>query len=50
MTEVKSIREDILEMIGQFANDPPDGDFQRGYLAALEMIVRDLLTVEEEAA
>ena len=37
--------------IASFDGDPPDNDFQRGYLAALETMYADLfLTAKERAA
>lgn len=30
----------LRKMIGQFDKDPPDTDYQRGYLAALQELLR----------
>lgn len=39
----KAYRETIETMVRSFDNDPPDNDFQRGYLAALHVVAEDVL-------
>lgn len=42
--EYQSVIEYLTSSIGTFVGDPPDSDFQRGYLAALQEVQEMILT------
>jgi hypothetical protein len=41
--EMTAEQTEVLEMINGFIADPPDSDYQRGYLAALLEVYRTVL-------
>ena len=48
MITVEEIKKYIEETISSFKNDPPDTDFQCGYLAAYMSIYEDMFMTREE--
>ena len=46
MTDIEKARAYITEEIASFQSDPADSDFQRGYLAALEVVGKEALGMD----
>ncbi len=49
-SEVDAVKAYLDRAIGSFERDPPDNEFQRGFLAAMETARNDLFKTQSERA